>query len=207
MSATNRGAERPKGDRYDTPPWCTHRAVEGIHLPGDKWLEPMAGGGAIVRAVNQCRPHIKWTTNEMYPDPGFKVDVEADFLWFGCPELRELMPPGGWDVLFSNPTYRYALETVQNGLTMAMVVVLLLRLNWLATANRFEWLRAHPPDVYVLPDRPIFRGDHSDATEYAWFVFKHDAPGGHWFLLDQTPEQIRGEYQAELKRKMVDEGA
>jgi len=207
MSATNRGAERPKGEKYPTPSWCTHRLVEGVHLPGDHWLEPAVGDGAIVRAVNQTRPHIQWTTADLYPDSGFKLDVETDFLWFGCPELRALMPSGGWDVLCTNPPYRYALEFAQNGLTMARVVVLLLRLNWLATAKRYDWLKAHPPDVYILPDRPVFRGDHSDATEYAWMRWGVDSPGGHWFLLDQTPERIRGEYLAELKRKMKAEEA
>jgi hypothetical protein len=64
VSATNRG-ERGGGehDFFPTPSWCTRRLIEQVSLPGGRWLEPGAGDGAIVRAVN--RKDVLWTAVEL----------------------------------------------------------------------------------------------------------------------------------------------
>ena len=57
----------------------------------------------------------------------------------------------------------------------------------------------HPPDLYVLPNRPSFtKNGNTDSIEYAWFVWGHDryVSGGQarpsvWKLLDLTPKEER----------------
>jgi len=67
---------------------------------------------------------------------------------------------------------------------------MLLRLNFLASERRQEWMKTDTPDVYVLPNRPSFRGKGSDATEYAWFVWDTFSTG-RIFILDLTSKTVR----------------
>ena len=52
MSATNRGGERDKLDRYYTPDNVARACTARLTIPdGATVLEPSVGGGAFVRAV------------------------------------------------------------------------------------------------------------------------------------------------------------
>jgi hypothetical protein len=88
-------------------------------------------------------------------------------------------------VVITNPPYNQALEFVETSMRWGRIVVMLLRLNWIASAKRHAFVRDHPPDVYVLPNRPSFTGKGTDATEYAWFVW--GMGGGRIEVLDLTP--------------------
>ncbi len=77
-------------------------------------------------------------------------------------------------MLMTNPPYGSAEQFLTVGLDVAAHVVLLLRLNFLASARRAHLMRSRPPDVYVLPNRPSFSGRGTDSVEYAWF---HWGPG------------------------------
>lgn len=83
------------------------------------------------------------------------------------------------------------------------MVVMLLRLGWLASAKRhplwgpysdgLAW-PLRPREIWVLPDRPIFRGDHGDSADYGWFVWgPEQVPNGHTRLghLGLTPAHVR----------------
>lgn len=51
-------------------------------------------------------------------------------------------------------------------------VIMLLRLGFLASEKRFNFMKENPPtDVLVLHKRPSFTGKGTDAQEYAWFVW------------------------------------
>ena len=183
MSATNRGAKRRARDCYFTPAYCTRLLVENVELPGGFWLEPTAGEGAIITEVNRLRANVCWSACEIRPRcapalqraVGDGPVVIADFLkttvgTFG----RELFAPH--DVAVSNPPYYLAQEVLEHSLELARTVVLLLRLNYLESEKRANFLRAHPPDVYVLPSRPSFCANRqgkrgTDATAYAWMVW------------------------------------
>src|SRR5260370_38158480 len=54
---------------------------------------------------------------------------------------------------------------------VAARVVLLLRLNFLATSSRSRFMRTYAPDIYVPPQRPSFNGRGTDSQEYAWLVW------------------------------------
>lgn len=165
MSSTNRGSERRKNDFYETPGWCVRALLRTVDLPDGRWLEPAVGRGAIVKAVNEFRPSLdrSWTG----------VDIESrtwDFT-VNLGDFRDFILPR-FDVVITNPPFLQSLEFAEKALKVGKVVVMLMRLNWLASVKRNQFLRENPPSVYVLPKRPSFTDDGwTDATDYAWFVW------------------------------------
>ena len=176
MSATNRGAEREPHDQYNTPAWSIERFLEdGPELPGGVWYEPCAGTGAIVDAVDKRRDDVRWQL----------ADIEEE----ACKTLRTKYPntellwgtalgQTPWDVqpdvVITNPPYLPAYELLNHFLQTFpnAHIVLLLRVNFLASEARHALMSEYAPDIYVLPNRPSFKGaGKTDATEYAWFVW------------------------------------
>lgn len=194
MSATGRGAARQTADAYYTPAWCVERLLERVRLPGGRWLDPAAGEGAIVRAVNALRTDVRWSAVELREEcaPPLRALVGpgsmhiANFLELGLSLASER-------VIITNPPYSLAREFVEACLPSGAFVVMLLRLNWLGTAERAEWLRGRIPDVYVLPDRPSFVAGGTDATEYAWMVWPPfgERRDGRLEILATTPQDVR----------------
>lgn len=170
MSSTNRGGKRSPADFYPTPSWCVVRALEEMALPGGTWLEPCAGDGAIIRAVRHVRRDISWHAVEVRDScrPVLEELTHPDDRVY-CSDFFEWRPSQRFDVLFTNPPYSLAEQFLERGLSIASNVVLLLRLNFLASARRADIMRKHAPDVYVLPNRPSFSGQGTDSVEYAWF--------------------------------------
>lgn len=172
MSATGRSAARDELDRYDTPEWCVERLLDADPLfsnpyDGGRWLEPSAGNGAIVHAVDVWRNSRgfllpQWTGIDIAPRRA--GIIECDFL-----AARFDRP---FNVVIGNPPYSMAEDFARRCVGLAPVVALLLRLNWLASAKRAAWMREHTPSVYVLPNRPSFTGRGTDATDYAWCVWR-----------------------------------
>lgn len=194
MSATNRGAVRHKDDFYQTPSWCVHRLIERLDLPVGTWLEPCAGDGAIVRAVNEKIGGIEWVTNDLRKRKGIAHNL--DYLANAHGNTFR-----GFSVLITNPPFSLAMEFITAALANASseaTVAMLLRLNFLASETRRNFFAANGwmPDVYVLPNRPSFTDDgKTDATEYAWFVWPEDR--GKWrdegriAVLESTPAEER----------------
>jgi hypothetical protein len=199
MSSTNRGGQRSPADNYETPTWCTRRLLEAVDLPGGVWLDPGAGTGKIIRAVNDIRKDVTWDAVEIRDecrDPlvltGAKVMI-SDFLDYGSKSLwREP------DVVCTNPPYRLAGEFLEMCLPLAKITVMLLRLNYLGSEKRSSFMRSFTPDVYILPNRPPFtvnkKGKMStDSIEYAWFVWHGATPRreGKIRVLASTPKGER----------------
>lgn len=180
MSATNRGSDRIAHDAYPTPPWCVHRLLEACPLPGGVWLEPCAGEGAIIAAVNAAaagndKPQLPtWYACELQATCGNALNelIDADRIHAPCDYLAQ--PFEGADVIITNPPFDQAFPIAQKAVSEASCVALLLRLNWLGSgerSGRSAWLRKHTPDVYVLPNRPSFA--HSmrcKACGFKWLV-------------------------------------
>ena len=160
-------------DYYPTPGWCVDRLMDALELPGGRWLEPCAGDGAIVRAVEARRTDITWTTVDVREDSC--AEYVVDYLAW-APPLDNRGRQERYRVAVTNPPFSRMLEIVQRMRTHAEIVVALGRLGWLASAKRHEWLRAHMPRVYVLPQRPIFNGVNSDSSDYAWYVWGISGP-------------------------------
>jgi hypothetical protein len=169
VSATNRSDVRDELDRYDTPAWCVHRLLEAVDIPVGRWLEPSAGSGAI-RAAVERQPYggwIQWT--EMDIAPRRAGIVEQDFLAAKFEHTYAGLP---FRCAIGNPPYRLAEDFARRCVGVADVTVFLLRLNWLAGAKRADWMQRNTPSIYVLPNRPSFTGGGTDATDYAWFVWR-----------------------------------
>jgi hypothetical protein len=175
MSSTNRSAERIEADNYPTPAWCVKALLKNIHLRGGCWLEPAAGDGAIIRAVNAVRDDVMWDA----------VDIRRECLeqltgmenvnraWMGYDYLQAApFKKPQYDVIITNPPFSHALEFVQNSIGRGVAVVMLMRLNWLSSKSRNQFVCDHTPSVYVLPRRPSFTaGGGTDSCEYAWMVW------------------------------------
>lgn len=167
------GYRAETGDFYESPSWTVDRLLEAVELPSGSWLEPGAGRGSIIRAVNTRMPGVHWTAIEQ--NPAFEPDLLAagvrpmqliidDF-------LQIEVPPWRYDVAIGNPPYRDALAFVKHACSMSKLVIMLLRVGFMATEKRNEFMRANPPDLFVLPNRPPYKGNGTDSTDYAWFVF------------------------------------
>lgn len=116
--------------------------------------------------------------------------ITGDFL-----DLPVSSPAYRADVCLMNPPFPLAQDFIKAALTMVKArggeVAALLRLGWLEGRKRHAWIKAHPPDVFVLPDRPSFTGDgKTDATAYAFMVWG-PTRGHRWELLSLAPPKPR----------------
>jgi hypothetical protein len=192
MSSTNPKTRGGGGvDFFATPSWCVHRLLERLELPGGNWLEPAAGDGAIIKAVQA--PHIKWHGVELREE--CRKDLEplvvnakhciGDFLT-GCFTTK-------FEVILSNPPFSLAMEFIQESLKLAPHIVLLLRTGFISSKERCDFFRGEMPDLYQLPNRPSFTNGGSDSAEYAFFHWgpERGRREGKLILLDDTPIEQR----------------
>ncbi len=197
MSATNRGAERVADDFYETPPWVTRLILEVAAPPPllgpISILEPAAGTGAIIDEL------IAYG----YPSEnivGVEIDPSrADAAGAMCANFLELEPNPVYELVITNPPYSLALDFAKHAIEFVRpggLLVLLMRLNWLASIKRAAWLRENTPDVWVIPKRPSFTGKGTDATDYAWFTW---APG----VYSATVEILPVPSPEEIERKRI----
>ena len=198
MSSTNRGGQRSPADFYPPPGWCVHRLLDELLPPGQpyrgQWVEPCAGSGAIIRAVTEWSAgrdpavDIGWTANELADRPTLRLLPGVEL--YRGDTLAWVPETGRFDMCLTNPPFSSALRFVKWGLEHANTTAMLLRINFLASARRAEFMRAHPPDVYVLPNRPSFTGRGTDSIDYAWFVWRSPARrrAGRIMVLEDTPK-------------------
>lgn len=166
MTATNRGGSRDPDDFYRTPRSCIDLVLDrlerrGLIGSGFSILDPGAGDGAITEAIL-----------DRYAEGSTVVGVELDagraaraaamvgargrvvhdnFLSW-APRQKER----SYDVVVGNPPFSSALEFVKASMRLSPIVAMLLRLPWLASQERADFLRANTPTVWVLPKRPSF---------------------------------------------------
>lgn len=222
MSSTRKG-KRHGGDLDDfpTPRWCVHRFLERYRqLPSGLWVEPCAGAGNIIQAVNEVQD-VVWHANEL------NQEYEEALRARGCAvvtigDVRTYTPPRDAKVIITNPPFCIAEDVLYRCMLVpGALVVLLQRLNWCA-GPRSELFRQYNPSVYVLPQRPSFRDvvtidektgkkrtSSTDSIEYAWFVFDGQ---GRFEVLDDTPEEVRAAEKKERrdafqKRALLDSNA
>lgn len=201
MSATNRGAVRSEHDFYRTPAWCVD-ALFSAWRPLSRelfCLEPCAGDGCLAEAAAKTLDrapggHTHWDTFDIVPRlPGSREHAYLS----GCVVERDFLsvePSESYDLIITNPPYSKAREIIEHALKFEGAdVVMLLRLNFLASAKRAPWLQGNMPDVYVLPNRPDFTGGGGDSIDYAWFVWpwpRNTGPG-KLVILPTTPKSER----------------
>lgn len=170
MSATGRATQRNAYDAYSTPKHCTEAICSQLVWSKDAWiLEPCSGEGAISQILKRYAE-----------DRVLELDIQRgyDFL------EMDMSVYGRFDMVLTNPPFTLAQEFIEKSLTIANCVVMLLRLNFLASSKRKEFWQKHPPTaVHVLTRRPSFTGKGTDACDYAWFVWDstgRQKVGWHW---------------------------
>ena len=210
MSATGRKKyktkdvqeERDPFDYYPTPNWCVQRFLEKAahRLLVGNWIEPTAGDGAIIRSINQYGrgfEKIQWTSVEIQERFKQQLAEVSEEVWIG--DFIEYSSSRKVEVCITNPPYKLAEAIVKHAQTQAKVVVMLLRINFLASEVRRDWMDQDTPDIYVIPNRPSFRGKGSDATEYAWFVWDEKSCG-KIEILECTPKSIRAAEKRKVRK-------
>lgn len=215
MSATNRGAEKSANDAYYTPPSCTLRFLERYLLPGGLWLEPCAGEGAIIQAVNSMRTDVTWVANELDPKDEATLLAIPNVIGVRIGDARELILNVEPVVSITNPPFSVSEEILRHLLAVLprTLHIFLQRTNW-AEGPRAQLFREIKPSVYLLPQRPSFkdvvtidektgkaRKSSTDATSYSWFVFDGL---GKFDILDDTPDGVRREEKRVRRQKEID---
>lgn len=139
--------------------------------------EPFCGKGNLVLAM-RARGLTVFASD--IQDRGCPDSTVADFR-----TMTER--PTGCDVLVSNPAYAGAMGHIEHAWVLGFrVVVFLLKLSFLCTAERFERLypRGHLRRVHVLAERlqdmhdASYTGERASQSQvHAWFVFDRDYCG------------------------------
>lgn len=199
MSAKRGKPKRPQED-YETPAWCVQSLLSEVQLPGGCWLDPCAGSGSIIRAVNEVRSDVAWSGCEIRSACTDSLRSLAGHYQIGDffdpvnqKLLRKSLPGGRFSVVLTNPPYSVAEDFINACLPLADATIMLLRLNFLETAPRAAFWRQRMANVYVLPNRPSFTGGGTDATAYAWFLWTGHEPRefGVIRVLAPVPRAIR----------------
>ena len=172
MSSTNRGAERRENDAYYTPDALAEKLVGLLPIgPMESVLEPHAGGGAFLHAVQGRGGGITMACDIDPSAPGLELATEfriGDFLT--C----------SWqaDWIVGNPPFTDFEKHLDRALTLAPNVAFLLRLAAMESTKRIEpWMRWPLRKVWVLAERPSFTGGKTDSCAYGWFWFERGFAG------------------------------
>lgn len=179
MSATNRAESvRRPHDAYFTPiPLIEQAIAEVVSIPvggaGD-WLDPAWGDGRFARVIKARYPEAKLYGAEQ-ADLSSEQPPRVAF-WRNFYEIPD---DAVFDRIVTNPPYSLAEEYIAKFLPLLRVepigqLVLLLRLPFAASVRRYGsiFTVSPPSSVYVIPRRPSFTNGGTDATDYAWFVWK-----------------------------------
>ena len=145
MSATNRNPLRPRvpHDEYRTPLWAINAMQSCIHWWSiDTMLDPCAGDGRILREALTHRPSLR---------------VESCEIRDGKDYFDQVYHPIPFDLVMTNPPFSIAQDIITKALIDGNAVVMLQRLNFLASQARREWWQQNPPShLFVLSSRPCF---------------------------------------------------
>jgi hypothetical protein len=161
---------------WETPKWAVRRLIEAVDLRAGWWLEPGAGNGRIIQAMEEDRPdaynfiavelraECKATLSELNSIK--QLYCGTDFLTWNSRDawLKIKSPPvvetgSFFTGAIMNPAFPITLETLQKCLVVCDEVFLLQRLNWLGGGEndgKNEFLNNFHPNVYTLPNRIQF---------------------------------------------------
>lgn len=142
MSATGRGTIREPRDFYATPE-SAFAPLLGI-LPRVNFWEPCAGDGRIIRWLLKSGRHADGA--DLNPQAGWR-----------CKPVDYLKDQNVREFTITNPPFSVAFEMCRHGVIYSRELMLLLRLNFLASEERGDWFTDHEPSaLFVLKKRPSF---------------------------------------------------
>lgn len=177
----NTATKRRENDYYPTPEAVIENFLVNYMIdPNKKILEPCAGSGNIIKALQKhgCKNIDAVEIDEDHADEllellGIGHVAIADFLKI----KKRQYPEEQYDIIITNPPYSKAQEFVEKALELVNetgVVIMLLRTAFLESQKRFEfWQKPENKlsALYTLSSRPSFIGKGTDATSYSWFIW------------------------------------
>lgn len=175
MSSTNRNAERQSNDYYITPIceikkfWEEFKKRNNIeHIINV--LDPSAGGDSQ-HPMSYPEVFKEYDFNLVTLDlrNDSLATIKGDYL---TTELNQ-----SFDMIITNPPFSYGIDFIKKALDDVAdggYVIMLLRLNFLGSKIRNEWLKENMPyEIYVHSKRMSFIDNgKTDSIEYAHFVWK-----------------------------------
>jgi hypothetical protein len=188
MSSTGRGEKLDKSglDDYPTPRFCVDRLMEVWAPNPGIAVEPCAGNGDLIRAVQAHCP-MNWLAieiQEKYEVPltqtftdlelhkssfhiGDFFSAQTNCIPVGPVNGHGYRPRKPISAVISNPPYCLAQEFLTRCLILypEAEVCFLLRVGFLESEKRLGmWEHCGIPDLYILPNRPSFRPSIDEET-------------------------------------------
>lgn len=180
VSGNNRAplAER-KDDLYETPPEAVRALLKSEEIPHKVW-EPACGPGAIVKELRASGRDV----------------VATDLVAYGCPDsqsrrdfLMERKAPQGVTCIVTNPPFKLADEFLERATALVPLVVMLLRLEFIAGVRGGLLDRLPPARIHAFRNRLPRMHRHgyegpkaTSRLNFAWFV---------WDRAHQGPTELR----------------
>lgn len=182
-----RSKDKKTGGEFEFCPtarWPVARYLEQSSLParcfrpGARWLEPHAGKGAIIAAVNSIIPGIVWTACEIRSEA--RDDLEklvgrenvhiGDFHSISKRFINEGIT---FDVVITNPAFSLTSMVRDDALLIAAFLAMLVPTSFLGSAERQPKHSVFMPMTQkILPDRPSFtESGETDSRDYCWVEF------------------------------------
>lgn len=172
------GGEVQLTEFYPTTPWLaefiTQRVADDFELRPKMVLEPGCGSGSFMTAARKVWPQTHIFGVEIDPDIGDYARRQQFLV-----EVDNLLARqwGKFDLVIGNPPFSLSesfIHHLRDHLNEDGLLVFLLRLNFLATQERYEtlWSRYQPARVYPLVSRPGFTSEgKTDGTDYGIVVW------------------------------------
>ncbi len=181
MSSTT-GKVRPN-EFYPTPDPVVDALLSQLVLrPGDKFLEPCRGEGAIFNKISLPAEQKHWA----------ELTQGIDYLATDFDQM---------DVIITNPPFSLTCEFLRKSLSELATdgtLVYLQRVNFLGSQVRVPfWAEiGFPNKTPVIVPRPRFVGGGSDSCEYCWFIWDKgnrfpNMPAGISHLVSDIPARSR----------------
>jgi hypothetical protein len=195
-------------DLFCTPPWGTRAlirhvlpavGVERPRLEGMRAWDPCAGHRHMADVLAEAFVSVHAT--DVFDYGG--LDAVGSFVGEGLDVVEP--PAGGVDWIIGNPPFRLALEFAQRAIALAREgVALLLRIQWVESATRFDLFADHPLTAFapfsgrLAMVKGRWNPEASTATGYAWFVWRrpdatakllNDVPVGRLILIPPGAER------------------
>jgi hypothetical protein len=150
VSATGRGTNRDPKDFYATP-FASFSPLLNV-LPTDvMFFEPCAGDGRILRWLRDSGR--KAIGSDLYPQKGSLIDKT----YYDETPTNYLKVDWQHEFVLTNPPFSIAFEMCQHARKYSREFMFLLRLSFLESEARSDWLSANEPAaLFVLKKRPSF---------------------------------------------------
>ncbi len=140
---------------------------------GGEILEPSAGNGNIIKALNKYYKYKKIDAYEIRQEEEGELKKISNKVIIG--DFLELDIDKKYDIIIGNPPYSLAINFVEKCLKCLKddgVLIFLLRTAFLESKSRYDFWQHNPlSGLYTLSKRPSFTGKGSDATSYSWFIW------------------------------------